>query len=155
MRISANNVRFRIRISINNYQPQVLASESDCSFCSLSVMSIRTDLIANAANRSNQSPAVSIIDLATQIIDVYVHYVCRRFRIELPNLLDDGRPGNGLALMAHQEFQQGEFLGAEADRVTSAADDVADAIEFEIFNLYHPPHAPACAAKYGASSRGQ
>jgi len=56
-------------------------------------------------------------------------------KIEFPDLFDDGGAGNGLAFVAHQEFQQSEFLGTQIDVVTSAAHGVADTVDFEVFNL--------------------
>jgi hypothetical protein len=35
-------------------------------------------------------------------------------------LFDDGGAGNGLALVAHQEFKQRKFLRAKIDAVTAA-----------------------------------
>ncbi len=79
----------------------------------LSVLAVAADLIANAPDRSNQGPVVSGIHLAAKIIDVHVDDVRHRIKIEFPDLLNNGGAGNGLALVAHQEFKQSKFLWAE------------------------------------------
>jgi len=79
----------------------------------LSVPVVAADLITNAPNRSNQDPVVSGIHLAAKIIDVHVDDVRHRVKIELLDLLNNSGAGNGLALVAHQEFKQSEFLWAE------------------------------------------
>src|SRR6266567_2223236 len=127
-------LRFRLLILTNIPQSEIPTNESPGSFCSLTMLTVCADLIANAANRANQSAAVSSIDLAAEIVDVHIHHIRGGVKIEIPNVLDDGRAGNGLALTAHQEFKQREFPGAEVDPVTCAAHAVADAVEFEVVN---------------------
>src|SRR5260370_32052695 len=95
---------------------------------------VSANLVAYAANRSNQGAVVSGIHFAAKIVDIDIHDVGHCIKIEFPDLLDDGGAGNGLALVAHQEFQQSEFLGAEIDIVTPATHGVAHTVDFEILN---------------------
>ncbi len=88
-------------------------------FRSLSVLAVSADLVAYAANGSNQRAVVSGIHFAAKIVDVHIHDVGHGVEIKFPHLLDYGSAGNGLALVAHQKFEQSEFLGAEIDVVTS------------------------------------
>src|SRR5258707_15572547 len=92
--------------------------------CLLSVLAVATDLVTDAANRSNQRAVVSGIDLAAKIVDVHVDDVGHGIKIEFPNLLDNGSSGNRLALVAHQEFDQSELFRTEIDVVASVADGV-------------------------------
>ena len=89
-------------------------------FLSISVLAVSANLVAYIANCSNQRPVVSGIHLAAKIVDVHVHDVRHRIEIEFPDLFDDGGAGNGLALVAHQEFKQRKFLRAKIDAVTAA-----------------------------------
>lgn len=73
---------------------------------------VAAELVADAANRSNEGAVVSGVDLAAEIVDVDVHDVRHGVEIEFPNLLDDRAARNRLALMTHQEFQQRKFFRA-------------------------------------------
>src|SRR6266446_660793 len=125
------------------------------SSCPLSVLAVSANLVADAANRSNQRAVVSGIDLAAKIVDVHVDDVGHGIKIEFPDLLDNGGAGNGLSFVAHQEFKQREFLRAEIDVVASAADGVTDAIDFEVFNLENRARGPVPSAEYSANARGK
>src|SRR6266478_4458958 len=119
----------------------------------LSVLAVAADLIANAPDRSNQGPVVSGIHLAAKIIDVHVDDVRHGIKIEFPDLLDNSGAGNGLALVAHQEFKQSEFLWAEIDVVVSAAHGVAHAVDFQVSNLENRARGPTPSAEYRANAR--
>src|SRR6266581_968812 len=121
----------------------------------LRVLAVSADLVADAANRSNQGPVISRIHLAAKIIDVHIHDVGHCIKIEFPDLLDDGGTGNGLALVAHQEFKQSEFLGAEINVVGSAAHGMTDTVDFEILDLENRARRPASAAQNSANARGK
>src|SRR5258708_26866323 len=121
----------------------------------LGVLAVSANLVAEAANRSNESTVVTGIDLAAEIVDVNVDDVRHSVKIELPDLLDDGGAGNRLAFMAHQEFQQSEFLRAEINVVTSAPHGMTDAIDFEVLNLENRARRPASSAQHGADARGE
>src|SRR5260370_13266947 len=82
---------------------------------------VGADLVAYAANRSNEGAVVSGIDLAAKIVDVHVHDVRHSVKIEFPNLLDNGGAGNGPAPVPHQKFKQSELLAPEIDFLTSPA----------------------------------
>src|SRR5260370_30299399 len=118
--------------------------------CLLSVLAVATDLVADAANRSNQHAVVSGIALAAKIVDVHVDDVGHGIKIEFPDLFDNGGAGNGVSFVAHQEFKQREFLRAEIDVVAFAADSVNDAIDFEVFNLENLKRRAGPSAQNGA-----
>src|SRR3989442_13666329 len=104
---------------------------------------VAADLVADAANRSNEGAVISGIHFAAKIVDVHVDDVGRGVKIKFPYLFDDGGAGNGLALVAQQEFQQREFLRAEVDVVASPPHGMTDAVDFEVFNLENPTRGPA------------
>ena len=116
---------------------------------------VSADLIAYAANGSNESAVVSGIHLAAKIIDVHVDDVGHGIKIEFPDLLDNSGAGNGLALVAHQEFKQSKFLWAEIDVVASAAHGVTDAVDFQVSNPEKRARRPAPSAEYRANARGK
>src|SRR5260370_4236310 len=121
----------------------------------LGVLAVSANLVADAANRSNEGAVVTGIDLAAEIVDVNVDDVRHGVKIEFPHLLDDGCAGNRLAFMAHQEFQQSKFLWTEINVVASAAHGVTDAVDFEVFNLENRAHRPASSAQHGANAGGK
>ncbi len=54
------------------------------------MLAVSANLVAYAANRSNQCPVVSGIQLAAKVVDVHVHDVGHSVKIEFPDLLNDG-----------------------------------------------------------------
>src|SRR5260370_23394498 len=114
---------------------------------------VGADLVACAANRSNERALVSGIHLAAKIVDVDVRDIRRGVKIKFPHLLDNGGAGNGLAFVAHQEFQQSELLWAEIDVVKPASHGVTDTIDFEVFNLENRARGPAASAQDSANAR--
>src|SRR5260370_28219910 len=116
---------------------------------------VGADLVACAANRSNERALVSGIHLAAKIVEVGVHDIRRGVKIKLPHLLDNGGAGNGLAFVAHQEFQQSELLWAEIDVVKPASHGVTDTIDFEVFNLENRARGPAASAQDSANARSK
>src|SRR6266700_3720427 len=119
------------------------------------MLAVSTNLVAYAANRSNEGAVVSGNYVAAKVFDVHIHDVGHCIKIEFPDLLDDGCAGNGLALVAHQEFKQSEFLGAEINVVTSAAHGMTDTIDFEVLNLENRARGPASPAQNSANARGK
>jgi len=117
------------------------------------VPAVSANLVADAANSSNEGAVVSGIHLAAEIIDVHVHDVRHGIKIEFPDLLDNSGTGNGLALVAHQEFKQSEFLWAEIDVVVSAAHGVTHAVDFQVSNLENRARGPTPSAEYRANAR--
>src|SRR6266404_9903785 len=131
-----------------------LLSSIVCFFC-LNVLAVSADLVAYAANRANQRAVVSGIHFAAKIVDVDVHDVGQSVEIKFPDLLDDGGTRDGLAFVAHQEFQQSEFLGTQIDVVTSAAHGVADTVDFEVFDLENRACRPASSAEPRANAHSK
>jgi len=84
------------------------------------------DLVAHTTDRADQRRIVAAIHLAAKVINVHVDYVRHGVTFELPNLFDNGRARNRLAHVAHQEFKQSKFLGAEINSVPLALDGVGD-----------------------------
>src|SRR5260370_41355921 len=121
----------------------------------LGVLAVSANLVADAANRSNEGAVVTGIDLAAEIVDVNVDDVRHGVKIEFPHLLDDGCAGNRLAFMAHQEFQQSKFLWTEINVVASAAHGVTDAIDFEVFNLDKGARGPGSSAQDSPNAGGK
>src|SRR5260370_16638015 len=100
----------------------------------LGVLAVSANLVADAANRSNEGAVVTGIDLAAEIVDVNVDDVRHGVKIEFPHLLDDGCAGNRLAFMAHQEFQQSKFLWTEINVLASPAPSLPDPVTLTSFN---------------------
>src|SRR5258708_33403719 len=124
-------------------------------FAPLTGLSVSANLVAHAPYRSNQGPVVSGIHLAAKVINVHVNDIRHRVKIEFPDLLNNSRTGNRLALVAHQEFKQSKFLRAEIDVLTSATHVVVDTVDFEVFNLENGARGPAPSAEYPANARGK
>ena len=122
---------------------------------SIGALAVSADLVAYAANRANEGAVIAGIHFAAKIVDVHVDDVGQVVRSKFPDLLDNGGAGNGLALVAHQQFQQSEFLGAEIDVMSSAAHRVADAVDFEVFDVETRARGPASPAQHGANARGK
>src|ERR1700688_2096956 len=55
----------------------------------------------------------------------------------MPDLFDDGGARDGLAGLAHEEFQEGELLGAEIDGLSATAHRVRNAVQLEIIDFQH------------------
>src|SRR5438309_435337 len=121
----------------------------------LCVLAISADLVANAANRSNEGALVSGIHFPAKIVDVHVDDIGHGVEIKFPDLFNNGGAGNGLALVAHQEFEQSKFLGAEIDVMSSAAHSVADAVDFEVCNLENRARWPPSPAQHSANTGGK
>src|SRR5580700_11819928 len=98
---------------------------------------IAADLVADSPDGPDKGAVITGIHFAAEVVDVHVDHIGRGLEIDLPNLLDDRCAGDGLALVAHEELEETEFLGAQIDGVTSPLDGVGDTIDFQIGNLEH------------------
>src|SRR5260370_29355284 len=119
----------------------------------LVMAAVGADLVAYAANRSNERAVVSGIHLAAKIVDVDVHDIRRGVKIKFPHLLDNGGGGNGLALVAPHELQQSRPLWAEIDLVKPPSHRATDTISFHGFNPEHPPPRAAAPPAYRPNAR--
>jgi hypothetical protein len=67
-------------------------------------------------------------------------------------LLDNRGARDSLTFVAHEEFEQGEFLWAKFDGITAALDGVSDAIDLQIGDFEHGAAGAAAAAENGANA---
>jgi hypothetical protein len=116
---------------------------------------VATDLIADTPDRADEGAVIAGVHLAAKVIDIDVHDIRHGVEVELPDLLDDGRPCDRLSLMPHQEFEKCKFLGTELDRVSSTLYGVGYAVDLEITDFEHSPAGTAPAAENSADARGQ
>src|ERR1700690_4078572 len=75
---------------------------------------------ADSADIDNEAPRARRVELAPQIADLHVDDVCLRHKVEIPNILEQHRPGDDLPGSAHEIFEQGEFLRQQINRLSVA-----------------------------------
>src|SRR5438105_2888966 len=73
-----------------------------------SCMAVSTlDLVADAAHRLDERPVPAAVDLVPQIMNVDVHHIGYRADVVAPDVVDDLRPRQDEAGVAHQVLEQG------------------------------------------------
>jgi len=73
------------------------------------VLARSTDTKSNAADGVDERIGLRSIDLAADTSNINVDDVCRRIEMEIPDVLQQHRPWNYLALVADQILQNLEF----------------------------------------------
>src|SRR5258708_36950507 len=88
----------------------------------LKTSSVHIQFEADGANIDNEAPRAGGVELAPQIADLDVDDIRLRHKVEIPDILEQHRPGHDLAWSAHEIFEQGEFPRQQVNRLTVAPD---------------------------------
>src|SRR5271170_2455647 len=92
------------------------------------------DHIAGAAHGVQERLRKALVDLGSQSRNVHVDDVGLRIEMVVPDILQQHRPGDNLAGMAHEIFQQAEFARLKLQFLPGAAHLVRKPVELEIGN---------------------
>src|SRR3972149_3077295 len=76
--------------------------------------------VSGAPHRADQISVVAPVDLTAEVGDVHVDQVGVRRVVIAPDVVQYLGTGDDAALVAHEELQQGELLGAEVDSLFRA-----------------------------------
>src|SRR5690242_8387021 len=71
--------------------------------------SIRVQPEADGADIDDEAPGAGGVELAPQVADLDVDGVGLRHEFEIPDILEQHRPGHDLAGAAHEIFKKSEF----------------------------------------------
>src|SRR5712692_10478682 len=93
---------------------------------------VNTNLVPHPANRANQGWREAVVHLAPQVVDIHIHHVRRGIEGQVPHVFDDHRPRQPAPGIAHQVFQQREFLGRQFNVTPGALHFTLHAIQTEI-----------------------
>src|SRR3981189_398482 len=85
------------------------------------VLARSTETVPDTANRMDQRIGLLAIDLATHAPDIDVDDIGRGIEMEIPDVLQQHRPGYHAAFVANQIFQQLEFPREEKNRLAAPA----------------------------------
>ena len=107
----------------------------------------RVQHVADAAYGVNHLDRKFVVDLAAQMPDIHVDDVGESVVVHVPDVLDNHGAAQRTAAVAHQIFQDAEFLGRQLDVFVGARDFAADAIERQIAHLQAFRHGLAAAQK--------
>ena len=88
----------------------------------------------------------------SQGIDVHLDDVADAVEMDVPDVLDDQRPGHRSVAVAHQEFEQRVFLGPEVDSAAAPRHSPPYDVHLEIRHV-QPGFARLAAAKQGTKAR--
>src|SRR5579884_4017941 len=93
-----------------------------------------TNHVSRAADRVEQRRIEVFIDLGAQSRDMHVDHIGLRIEVIVPNALEQHGPGDDLAGVLHQIFEQTKLARLQRDFDAAAGDLVRQAIELEIGN---------------------
>src|SRR3984957_5431461 len=88
----------------------------------LKTSSVHIQFEADSADIDNEASRARRVELAPQIADLHVDDIGLRHKVEIPNILEQHRPGHDLAGSAHEIFKQREFSRQEIDELAVAPD---------------------------------
>src|ERR1041385_3019001 len=92
----------------------------------------RTQNISRAAHGVDQLAAETAIHLAAQPAHMGFHDIGARIEMQVPDIFQQHGAGHHPAHIAHQIFQQPEFLGLQLDRFAAAMYGTPDQIHFQV-----------------------
>ena len=92
------------------------------------------EAVAHPAHGGDPGRLAWLVELAAQPADVDVDDVGERVRVHAPDIRQDAFPAEHAPGSAHQQFDQGEFLGCHRQRLALPAHFHADAVEHEVAN---------------------
>src|SRR6266702_3888987 len=91
-----------------------------------------TDHVPRAADRVQQRPLETLVDLRAQPRNVHVDHVGLRIEMIVPDVLQQHGTRHHLTGMLHQIFEQAEFARLECQFVLAAGDAMGEPVELEI-----------------------
>src|ERR1700760_3650823 len=101
---------------IETTTPKVpIAIRANLNVDDVSVLIRSTETVSDTANGMNQRIGLQVVDLAAQAADIDINDIGRRVEVEIPDMLQHHGPRYDPTLVAHEIFQQLEFLGQEFD----------------------------------------
>src|ERR1700722_2339566 len=93
--------------------------------------------VTDPANRLNQSRLVVFFELASQVTDVDGQRVGARVKVVSPHEIQDLVPGENLARVTQEQFQQIELDFGQFDQARAAMDLASRRVEGEILKAKH------------------
>src|SRR5512135_3310447 len=88
--------------------------------------------VALSAYSADEPSGRWVFQFAAQIVDVDIDNVCRLCGFEVPNRLKQFNPGNALAAIQQEMFEQREFLVGEHNLLAVVTRLVFHSIQFEV-----------------------
>src|ERR1700722_14079082 len=119
----------------------------------LKTSSVHIQFEAHGADIDNEASRARGVELASQIADLDVDDICLRHEVEIPNILEQHRPGHDLAWSAHEIFEQGEFPRQQINRLAVAPDAPFNEIHLQGSDLQSREPRVAAPTKEGFDSR--
>ena len=111
---------------------------------------IAADLIADAADGTNQGTIGAGINFAAQVVDIDIHDIGHGIAVHAPHFLNNGVARNRTAGVAQEKLQESVLLGAQFDGASGAADFMRDTVDLEILEEKDVLGRPIAAAQNGA-----
>src|SRR5215469_7816642 len=96
------------------------------------VLARSTETVPDAANGMDQRIGLLVVNLATQPSNIDVDDIGRRIEMKVPHVLQQHGAGYDAAFIAHQIFQQLEFLGKKFDAPAAPAGGPRDQVDREV-----------------------
>jgi hypothetical protein len=116
---------------------------------------VRFEHVAHPAHGVDQLRFVCVVDLRAQPPDRRIDDVRVAVEVHVPHLRCDRRARQDLALAAHQQPQQREFLRGQQDRVALPRGLAARQVEFEIGHAQRVRIARLAAPQDRLDARGE
>src|ERR1700722_595502 len=121
----------------------------------LKTSSVHIQFEAHGADIDNEAARARGIEIAPQIADLDVDDVGLRHEFEIPNILEQHRPGHDLPGSAHEIFEQGEFPRQQINRLAVAPDAPFNEIHLQGADLQTRDPCVAAPAKERFDSRSE
>src|ERR1700676_5708099 len=96
------------------------------------VLARSTEQVPYATNRMDQRIGLLAVDLATHPSDIDVDDIGRGIEMQIPDVLQQHRPGYDAAFVAHQVLQQLEFFWQQRDVLAAPARGPRHQVDREI-----------------------
>src|ERR1700722_9686888 len=114
----------------------------------LKTSSVHIQFEADSADIDDEASRARRVELAPQIADLHVDDIRLRHKVEIPNILEQHRPGHDLPGSAHEIFEQGEFPRQQINRLAVAPDAPFNEIHLQGADLQtREPHVATPAKK--------
>src|SRR5436305_6303736 len=94
-----------------------------------------TDHVSGAADRVQQGPLKTLVDLGAQPRNMHIDDVGLRIEVIIPDVLQKHGAGHHLAGMLHQIFEQTKLARLQRQFVLAAGDTMRKPVEFEIADV--------------------
>src|SRR5271154_3593450 len=101
----------------------------------LKTSSVHIQFEADGPDIDDEASRARRVELAPQIADLHVDDIRLRHKVEIPNILEQHRPGHDLAWSAHEIFEQGEFPRQQINRLAVPPDAPLNEIHLHAADL--------------------